>query len=126
MKRRKTKSGGQAIVLVTLALFAMAGVMGLAVDLGYSFFVEKQAQAAADAAALGAVQEAVVRIRAGGGAVTGFTCASKGTGSTQVDCAARTSCASITSIQQPEQWLPVREEERIRLDREQFAPKRDP
>ncbi len=97
MKRRKTKSGGQAIVLVTLALFAMAGLMGLAVDLGYSFFVEKQAQAAADAAALGAVQEAVLRIRAGGGTVTGFTCASAGTGSTQVDCEAPISCKSVTA-----------------------------
>lgn len=31
------RQGGQAIVLVTLALFAMFGLMGLAVDLGWSF-----------------------------------------------------------------------------------------
>ncbi len=50
-KRRKT-SGGQALVMVTLALFSMLGMMGLAVDLGWSYFVQKEAQAAADTAAL--------------------------------------------------------------------------
>ena len=43
--------------MVTLALFAMAGMLGLAVDLGWAFFVQKQAQAAADGAALAAVHE---------------------------------------------------------------------
>lgn len=61
--RRKT-SHGQALVMITLALLAMTGMMGLAVDLGWSFFVKKQAQAAADGAALAAVQE--VSKRAGG------------------------------------------------------------
>src|SRR5579885_1451852 len=97
MSYRKQRSGGQALVLVTLALFAMAGLMGLAVDLGWSFFVEKQAQAAADATALGAVQEAVVRIRGGGGTIAGFTCASSGTGASQVDCEPVTDCASVTA-----------------------------
>jgi Flp pilus assembly protein TadG len=97
MQRRKRTSGGQALVLITLALFAMGGIMGLAVDLGWSFFVQKQAQAAADAAALGAVEEAVLRIRSGGGSVTGFTCASSGTGSTQVDCEASISCGAVTA-----------------------------
>jgi hypothetical protein len=45
---------GQAIVLVTLALFAMCGLLGLAVDLGWAYFVKKSAQASADAGALGA------------------------------------------------------------------------
>lgn len=48
---------GQAIVLVTLALFAMVGLMGLAVDMGWSFYVEKTSQAAADSAATAAVIE---------------------------------------------------------------------
>ena len=36
----------------------MSGMMGLAVDLGWSFFTQKAAQAAADDAALSAVQRA--------------------------------------------------------------------
>jgi hypothetical protein len=58
MGNRKKTSGGQAIVMVSLALFSMAGMMGLAVDLGWSFFSQKAAQAAADDAALSAVQRA--------------------------------------------------------------------
>ncbi len=62
MSRRKKTSGGQAIVMVTMALFAMVGLMGLAVDLGWSFFVQKQAQSAVDGAAMAAVQEAYHRM----------------------------------------------------------------
>jgi Flp pilus assembly protein TadG len=95
-QERRKKSGGQAIIMATLALLAMCGLMGLAVDLGWSFFVQKQAQAAADAAALGAVQEAMTRLRSGGGSVTGYTCASGGTGATQVDCqTTKIGCASV-------------------------------
>ena len=68
MSARKKTSGGQAIVMVTLALMAMCGMMGLAVDLGWSFFVKKQAQAAADGAALAAVQEAL-KLNGGGAGV---------------------------------------------------------
>ena len=85
MNRRKT-SGGQAIVLVTLGLFAMCGMMGLAVDMGWSFYVHKQAQTAADAAALGAVQEAFKRLGGNGAIVSAFDCSTSGTGTTQVDC----------------------------------------
>ena len=74
-KRRKN-SGGQALVMVTLALMAMAGLMGLAVDLGWSYFVQKEAQAAADGAALAAAQEAMIQITSAGIAVTAFTCGS--------------------------------------------------
>ena len=74
--KRHQKSGGQALVMVTLSLMAMAGLMGLAVDLGWSFFVQKQAQAAADGAALAAVQEAVINIRNKGIAPSAFTCGS--------------------------------------------------
>ena len=50
MRVNNPKHGG-IIILVTLALFAMAGVLGLAVDLGASYFIEKDTQAAADAVA---------------------------------------------------------------------------
>jgi putative Flp pilus-assembly TadE/G-like protein len=53
---------GQALLMVTLALFAMGGLMGLAVDLGWSYFVKKSAQSAADAAALGAAYQALATI----------------------------------------------------------------
>ena len=58
MARRKKNSGGQALVMLSLSLMAMAGLMGLAVDLGWAFFVQQQAQSAADGAARAAVQEA--------------------------------------------------------------------
>lgn len=48
---------GQAIVMVTLALMAMCGILGLAVDFGWAFFVKRAAQAAADSAALAAALE---------------------------------------------------------------------
>jgi len=64
---RRRKSGGQALVLITFALIAMCGLIGLAVDLGWSYFVKKTAQAAADGAAQAAVQEAMSRV---GGNVT--------------------------------------------------------
>jgi Flp pilus assembly protein TadG len=86
---RIKKSGGQALVMVTIALVAMAGMMGLAVDLGWSFFVQKQAQAAADGAALAAVQEAVARLRGAGLSVTGVTCGAS------ADCETNDPCASL-------------------------------
>ena len=64
MNKRRQKSSGQALVMVTMGLVAMAGLMGLAVDMGWSFFVQKQAQAVADAAALAAVQEAMAQVSA--------------------------------------------------------------
>src|SRR5438105_15276384 len=62
LARRRRKSGGQALVMITFALIAMCGLIGLAVDLGWSFFVKKTAQAAADGAAQAAVQEALRRV----------------------------------------------------------------
>jgi Flp pilus assembly protein TadG len=50
---------GQATIMVTLSLLAMCGLMGLAVDLGWAFYVRRSAQAAADAAALGATRAAL-------------------------------------------------------------------
>ena len=71
MSTRKQKSGGQAIVMVSLALFTMAGMMGLAVDLGWSYFIQKEAQASADGAALAAVHEGWARL---GGSVGSVSC----------------------------------------------------
>src|SRR5579863_384155 len=71
MNIRTQKSGGQAIVMITLALVAMCGMMGLAVDLGWSFFVQKEAQAAADGAALAAVHEAWQRLN---GSISSVSC----------------------------------------------------
>ncbi|MBI2685875.1 MAG: hypothetical protein HYX27_06145 [Acidobacteria bacterium] len=48
---------GQAIIMVTLALVAMCGLLGLAVDFGWAYFVKRAAQGAADAAALAAAEE---------------------------------------------------------------------
>src|ERR1700730_10274152 len=50
---------GQALLLVTLCLFAMCGLLGLAIDLGWSYFVQKSAQHAADAASLAAAYQAM-------------------------------------------------------------------
>jgi len=89
----KTERGGQALVMVTLALIAMCGMMGLAVDLGWSFFVQKQAQVAADGAALAAVQEAYQRF---GGNFGKPPC---GNGLTQAHCAVvPVACQSIANV----------------------------
>lgn len=55
----REKQKGQALPMLTLSLIALCGVMGLAVDLGWSFFVKRSAQTAADAAAQAAVQQAL-------------------------------------------------------------------
>jgi hypothetical protein len=48
---------GQALLMVTMVLFAMLGMIGLVVDLGWMYYTKKSAQSAADAAALAAVQQ---------------------------------------------------------------------
>ncbi len=90
MIKRDRKERGQVIVMVTFALFAMVGLMGLAVDLGWSYFTKKSAQAAADSAALAAAQQAFVSAGEGDDA---YTC---GTG---VTCQAATSCPGAGNIQ---------------------------
>src|ERR1035438_1316811 len=57
MTKLRSARRGQALLLVTLSLFAMCGLLGLAVDLGWSYFVKKSAQNAADAAALAAAYQ---------------------------------------------------------------------
>jgi Flp pilus assembly protein TadG len=70
MCNQRQSKRGQAIVMVTFALFAMVGLMGLAVDFGWAFFVKKAAQRAADSAALAAVKASFVTINQSGP----FTC----------------------------------------------------
>src|SRR5215467_4039810 len=90
MNRRNKISGGQALVMITLALIAMCGMMGLAVDLGWSYFVQKAAQAAADGAALGGVQEAY-KLNGGTG-LNALTC-----GTVACENPTPKSCQSISS-----------------------------
>ncbi|HYL37390.1 MAG TPA: hypothetical protein VEV17_15860 [Bryobacteraceae bacterium] len=52
MTNRTNRRRGQALLLVTFALIAMCGLLGLAVDLGWGYFVKKSAQAAGDAGAM--------------------------------------------------------------------------
>jgi Flp pilus assembly protein TadG len=77
---------GQALVMATMSLFMLFGIMGLAVDLGWSYYRKQVAQTAADAAALAA---AVVAENSSGTNV--ITC-----GSNNVLCQAATACTTIT------------------------------
>lgn len=45
---------GQVVVMLTFSLVAMIGIMALAVDVGWAYFLKRSAQKAADAAALAA------------------------------------------------------------------------
>jgi hypothetical protein len=93
---QETKRKGQILVMATLALFAMCGILGLAVDLGWSYFVKKEAQAAADAAALAAVAQAYESVGSGSytsdtdtvnmtWAPTPVPCPDANTGTTNID-----------------------------------------
>jgi len=53
LKRGEPRSG-QMLILLTLSLFFLFSLMGLSVDLGYSYFVKVYAQSAADSAATAA------------------------------------------------------------------------
>jgi len=76
---------GQAGLFVVLNLGVLLGAIGLAVDLGWSYFTKIRIQAAADAAAMAAVSFA-----AAGGPIT---CGSSG-----VTCGTTTTCdSSVTS-----------------------------
>ncbi len=54
---KKSSTRGQAIIMVVLGLFAMFGMLGLAVDFGWAYFVKRAAQGAADTAAIAAAEE---------------------------------------------------------------------
>jgi hypothetical protein len=79
---------GQVLVLVTLVLFAMVGMLGLAVDLGWSYFIRKSAQTAADAAAMAAVQE-------------GYLHEDDNDNNTTYECVTEVTCQPLTQCPHP-------------------------
>src|SRR5215469_9855200 len=91
MKGMRNKRG-QALILITTSLIALCGIMGLAVDLGWGYFVKKQAQLAADAAALAAVEKALDDV----GQVTRFTC-----GVQNLSCVSSDQCAASPNSTAP-------------------------
>src|SRR5690242_3564676 len=84
MKIFKHANRGQALVMITTSLVALCGIMGLAVDLGWGYFVKKSAQRAADAAALAAVEQALLQV----GQASTFVCG------TNLTCQALSGCSS--------------------------------
>ena len=67
---KRAKQHGQAIIMVTFALFVMLSMLGFVVDLGWAYFVRKAARGAADSAALGAIRKAFSTVGSSGP----FTC----------------------------------------------------
>jgi Flp pilus assembly protein TadG len=59
MKRKSNLERGQTILMFSFATVVMFGMLGLVVDLGWSYFRKQAAQAAANAAAVAAVAAAV-------------------------------------------------------------------
>jgi len=83
--RPKTREGGQALIMVTIALVAMSGLIGMAVDFGWSYFMRRQAQAAADSAALAGARAAMTTIQTTG--ASALSC-------TNLSCGSQTSCGA--------------------------------
>lgn len=86
MRRNRTRretSSGSALILATLSLVVILGMLGMVIDLGWAYYRQQNAQAAADAAALAGAAAAV----SNSGAT--FTCNSSG-----VVCQAATACPS--------------------------------
>jgi Flp pilus assembly protein TadG len=77
---------GQTLVLATLSLFMLFGIMGLAVDLGWSYYRKQVAQTAADSAALAAV--VVAENSTGNNTIV--------CGANNVLCQAATACPTIS------------------------------
>lgn len=75
--KRADRRAGQIIIFVTLSLFFLFSVMGLAVDLGYSYYTKVAAQSAADAAATAAATYA---------SNNGYAC------TTNIDCSGPYTC----------------------------------
>jgi len=96
-RARPDRRSGQIIIFATLTLFLLFSVMGLAVDLGYSYYVKISAQNAADAAAASAINYANIHGTTCGTDITcnsAYTCPSDvGT----VDSAFKAGCAYAKS-----------------------------
>jgi Flp pilus assembly protein TadG len=94
---RADRRSGQIIIFATLSLFLLFSVMGLAVDLGYSYYVKVSAQNAADAAAAAAIKYADSH---GSTCVTNIACNSAYTCPSDigtVDSAFKAGCAYANS-----------------------------
>lgn len=83
--RTDSSESGQALIMVTLGLLAMSGLIGLAVDFGWSYFVRREAQSAADSAALAAARAAMDVVIANG--ASALSC-------TSLSCGGETSCSA--------------------------------
>lgn len=96
-RARADRRSGQILIFSTLTLFLLFSVMGLAVDLGYSYYVKISAQNAADAAASGAITYANIHGATCGTNITcnsAYTCPSDlGT----IDSAFKAGCAYANS-----------------------------
>ena len=92
LKTQDTKLKGQALVMVTLSLVAMCGMLGLATDMGWAYFVKKSAQRAADSAAQAAANQAYTLVGEGTYACTNVTC------QTSTSCAAAPNNPPATNI----------------------------
>jgi hypothetical protein len=94
MKPTRAKRG-QALIMITTSLIALCGVMGLAVDLGWGYFVKKSAQRAADAAAMATVEQALLQV----GQVSTFVCGVNLTCQSNItSCAAAPASPPATNI----------------------------
>jgi len=65
----RARERGQTVLMVTFLILAMFGVLGLACDLGWAYYVRMSARASADAAALGSI-EAAMQSAASGASIT--------------------------------------------------------
>ena len=70
---RRTRDRGGVTLMMTFSILTITGMLGLAVDLGWGYYVHMSARAAADTAALGAVTAA---LQTG----ASLNCGSKGVG----------------------------------------------
>jgi Tfp pilus assembly protein PilX len=80
---------GSALLVVMLMVLPLCAMVGLVFDVGWVYFTRESAQAAAEAAALAAVQSALDGIKLGGT----YTCGSQGLG-----CQAATACPATISF----------------------------
>lgn len=62
MRPHQSPERGQALVLVTLSLATIIGMLALAADLGWSHYIRKYAQTAADAGAMAAGIDALSKM----------------------------------------------------------------
>ena len=84
--------------MVTVALLAMSGLIGMVVDFGWSYFMQKAAQSAADAAALSAANAAMDAITSGS-----TTYSDLGGHTAQVDCSSGLSDTRQSACQYAQQ-----------------------